>query len=84
MTNIVFCDYQIDSFLENPGREAGMNPESDEIMISAMTTLAASLGWNASQNTYSERLEQRLEFGRHRPPSFLSTLQQEALPTFNP
>lgn len=55
-----------------------------EKSLSARTAFAASDGWNASQNTYSLRLRHNFEFGKHSPPMFVSTLQQEVLETLKP
>lgn len=50
----------------------------------AITSFAASVGWYASQNTYSLRSLQSLEFGKQRPPTVVSTLQQDVWETLNP
>lgn len=55
-----------------------------EKSLSARTALAASEGWKASQKTYSWRFLHNLEFGMHRPPTDVSTLQHEVLETLNP
>jgi len=52
--------------------------------FSARTALAASEGWKASQNTNSWRFLQTFEFGKHKPPILVSTLQHDVFETLKP
>ena len=51
---------------------------------SAMTWLAASEVWYASQNTKSLRLGQSCAVGRHSPPTDVSTSQHDVFDVLNP
>jgi hypothetical protein len=51
---------------------------------SAITLLAASEVWYASQNTNSLRSRQGLVLGRHSPPTSVSTLQHDVCAVVNP
>jgi hypothetical protein len=51
---------------------------------SVMTRLAASELWYVSQKTNALRSLQGREFGRHRPPTVVSTLQHDVCAVVNP
>lgn len=53
-------------------------------ILSASTAFAASVGWNASQNTYSVLLLHSFEFGKHNPPTLVSTLQHDVFDILKP
>lgn len=70
---------------EGVGADAGEGAdEKREKNFSARTAFAASDGWKASQNTNSWRFLHTFEFGKHKPPILVSTLQQDVFETLKP
>ena len=69
---------------DGAGAAEGAAEKRIEKNFSPSTAFAASDGWNASQNTYSSRLLHNFEFGKHKPPMLVSTLQHDVFETLKP